>query len=232
MQPDFCRNPRPETADAAAGARPKIFLIGFNKCGTSSFHFMFRKSGIASAHFGGADKDSNIALKIYRNVMLARPVLTGLEEYDALSDISFCDTTVYIEGGRFFRNFYAEYPDAYFILNTRDRDNWLRSRIAHGSRSGGLLRRSAEVYRCDKNGVVELWKEQFAAHEADVAAFFADRPGSRFLRFDIETGKIARVAAFLRPAFSINTRWWQKRNETPDTARSAASDRLRPQDAP
>ena len=30
---------------------PRIFLIGFNKCGTTSFHDYFKANGIASVHW-------------------------------------------------------------------------------------------------------------------------------------------------------------------------------------
>jgi hypothetical protein len=186
---------------------------------------MFNKSGLNSVHFGGADQDSNIALKLHRNFMLGRPILSGLEDFDAYSDISYCDGTVHIEGNRFFRTLHAEYPDAFFILNTRNRDNWLRSRISQGS--GSYLRRSASAYRCDETEIIDLWKEQFATHEAEVLRFFAERPGSRFLEFDIEEGDIDRVVRFLQPAHEILPRWWQKKKETPDSWKKRMSGLIR-----
>ena len=36
---------------------PKIFVIGFNKCGTTSLHKMFKRAGLTSSHYRhhGAD---------------------------------------------------------------------------------------------------------------------------------------------------------------------------------
>jgi len=45
----------------------KIFVIGFNKTGTSSLDFLFKKVGINAAH-------------------TTKPVMTIIDKYDAFSD--------------------------------------------------------------------------------------------------------------------------------------------------
>jgi hypothetical protein len=157
--------------------------------------------------------------------MLGRPILHGIDGHDAYGDLSYCDQVVYIEGSRFYCSLYQEHRDSYFILNTRPIESWLRSRIAQGS--GSLLRRAASVYRCEEAEVVALWRAQFTAHEAEVTRFFAALPASRFLRFDIETGDIAEVAAFLAPDFAVATQYWQKKKETPAAWKEKVSAMLR-----
>jgi len=82
----------------------KIFVIGFNKTGTSSLHGLFCYLDIKSIHW---DK--------------IKPVIDIIDEFDAFTDI-----TPYS-----FKEYYNKYPDSLFILNTRPISNWLISRYKH-----------------------------------------------------------------------------------------------------
>ena len=82
----------------------KIFLIGFNKTGTSSFDALFRNLGINSTH-----ECSYI------------PVLNIIDKYDAFTDGEHLN----------FQEYFNKYPDSLFILNTRSMKNWLISRYKH-----------------------------------------------------------------------------------------------------
>jgi len=80
----------------------KIFVIGFNKTGTTSIHHLFTKAGINSKH-GTED------------------VLIHIDKYDAFMD-----------GDHYhFHKYYDQYPDSLFILNTRPIKKWLISRYKH-----------------------------------------------------------------------------------------------------
>ena len=82
----------------------KIFVIGFNKTGTTSFDALFKSLGINSTH--------------YCSVV---PVMKMIDQYDAFTD-----------GDHFnFQEYYNKYPDSLFILNTRPMKNWLISRYKH-----------------------------------------------------------------------------------------------------
>jgi hypothetical protein len=80
----------------------KIFVIGFNKTATSSFHALFNLLGINSVH---TDK----------------PVMEIIDDYEAFTDgyhLKFTD-------------YFNKYPDSLFILNTRPIKKWLISRYKH-----------------------------------------------------------------------------------------------------
>jgi len=80
----------------------KIFVIGFNKTGTSSLHQLFIELGIKSTH----------------SVV---PVMSIINNFDAFTD-----------GDHFnFKEYYNKYPDSLFILNTRPISKWLISRYKH-----------------------------------------------------------------------------------------------------
>jgi hypothetical protein len=82
----------------------KIFVIGFNKTGTSSFDALFRNLGINSTH-----ECCNI------------PVLNIIDNFDAFTDGEHLN----------FQEYFNKYPDSLFILNTRPMKNWLISRYKH-----------------------------------------------------------------------------------------------------
>ena len=81
----------------------KIFVIGFNKTGTTSFNGLFKNLGINSTH-------------------TIIPVLNIIDKYDAFTDGDH----------RNFSEYYKKYPDSLFILNTRPIKKWLESRYKHG----------------------------------------------------------------------------------------------------
>jgi len=80
----------------------KIFVIGFNKTGTSSLHYLFKKLGINSIH-------------------TTIPVMNIINCYDAFTDGSHFN----------FIDYYNAKPDSLFILNTRPIQKWLISRYKH-----------------------------------------------------------------------------------------------------
>lgn len=82
----------------------KIFVIGFNKTGTCSLHFLFKKLGINSYHN-------------------TTPVMKIINKYDAFSDGEHYN----------FADYFNAKPDSLFILNTRPIDKWLFSRYKHAA---------------------------------------------------------------------------------------------------
>jgi hypothetical protein len=80
----------------------KIFVIGFNKTGTTSLHFLFKNLGINSIH-------------------TTKPVMEIINKHDAFTDGFHSN----------FINYYNAKPDSLFILNTRPIQKWLTSRYKH-----------------------------------------------------------------------------------------------------
>ena len=83
----------------------KIFVIGFNKTGTTSINKLFQRSQIKSIH-------------------TLIPVMKIINDYDAFTD-----------GDHFnFKEYYKKYPDGVFILNTRPIYSWIISRYKHAKK--------------------------------------------------------------------------------------------------
>ncbi len=184
----------------------KIFVIGFNRCGTRSLHMLFRKSGIRSAHWRGFDPSRNLAAIMARNVDQNSNILQGLETYTAFLDISYHSFELCIEGCRFFKHMHAQYPNSYFVYNTRPVEHWVQSRLRH--RHGDLIRRVVSAYGCRIQDLPERWTSEYEAHRRDVLSFFLDKP-DKLCVLDIENDNITKLIGFLRPHFRIAECYWE-----------------------
>lgn len=120
----------------------KIFVIGFNKTGTTSLHSLFTRYKIKSTHN-------------------TTPVLQIIDKYEAFTDGSHAN----------FREYYARYPDALFILNTRPIQNWLVSRYKHAEehRFNACWCWPMSKERTNK------WITEREEHYSNVLEFFADK---------------------------------------------------------
>ena len=82
----------------------KIFVIGFNKTGTTSLNFLFKSLGINTTH-------------------TTKPVMEIINNHDAFTDGNHYN----------FIDYYNAKPDSLFILNTRPIQKWLTSRYKHAN---------------------------------------------------------------------------------------------------
>ena len=88
----------------------KIFCIGFNKTGTTTLHHTFLHVGLNSVHGHNWTRRSNEHIKA-----------NTFDINDAFTDGEMCDYVWLKE----------IFPNAIFILNTRNLKNWLISRYNH-----------------------------------------------------------------------------------------------------
>lgn len=170
-------HPRP------AGRLPmKIFQIGFNKCGTSTIHHYLRANGVNSIHWD----DGRLARRMFANLANGEDLLAGYEAFDAFTDMEYLDGDgTSLEGFKLFPYLAAQYPDAVFILNTRDREDWIRSRLRHSD--GGYAKRNHAYYQTSSDQeLAELWRMDWERHHGRVAQFFSGKP-HRFFVCKIET---------------------------------------------
>jgi len=175
---------------------PKIFLIGPNKCGTSTFHAFFEANRISSVHWDHGEVILAATMSI--NISKNRPVLRGIDQFTAYSDLCFHSWHAWIEAATFFREFHAEYPDAFFILNDRDTERWIASRRTHPD----MLARALRFYGGTQDDVEARWRTFLEGHRRQALAYFAGNP--RFLHFDIERDPPEKLVAFFAPAYRVD----------------------------
>lgn len=169
----------------------KVFQIGFNKCGTRTIHQFLKKNGLRTIHWD----DGNLARTMVQNLLDGRPLLRGYDEnFDVFTDMEWVTREVIVEGFKLFPYLARDYPGARFILNTREREDWVKSRSGHGN--GHYINKWKRASGLDPDALVEHWRQDWDHHHARVAEFFADKPG-QLLKFHIANDPPQTIADFL-----------------------------------
>jgi hypothetical protein len=205
--------------DVTSGG-PRVFQIGFNRCATGALFKLFQNSGVRSLHHMGRKHrkagdltliDLNPQKVIHKNLRRGRPPVEGLDEFTGFFDMEYTDRHKRFENYRYFAQFAEAYPDALFIFNTRDKDRWLRSRIAHNR--GKFLQKTTDLMGMTPEAVLEHWAEHYDIHTAEVAAYFADKP-HRCLRFEVDRDPIDKLLRFFQPYYKLNPKRWKPVHQT------------------
>lgn len=205
---------------------PRIFMIGYNKCGTKTLHSFLLKNGVKSAHGSySSNQDQgrgSIAVTMKENVDAGRPVLTGMEGYYAFSDMISLTNSEVIEANGYFREMFRDHPDAFFVFNDRPVEAWVRSRLNHEGGSGGsFVNRYAQALGMEPDAVPDFWRAQYQDHKRAVLEFFEGQ--ERFLHFDITRHGPDTLKAFFGKTIPVNTRYWKVRGTKEERARKQLS---------
>ena len=158
----------------------KIFQIGFNRCGTKTIHDYFCANGLKGVHW---DK-GRLAKRIFENKDAGRALLSGYDEFQVFTDMEWLEPRRYLEAYKLYPELATEYPDAVFILNTRDREAWIRSRFAHNARYAALQKACLKI--ASDADLAAYWRRDWDLHHARVTQFFASK-SIRFFVCRIET---------------------------------------------
>ena len=161
----------------------KIFQIGFNKCGTKTLHHYFSRNGIKSVHWD----EGRLAQCMFANLAAGKNLLAGYEQFDAFTDMEFLSKSgTYLEAYKLFPHLASQYPKALFILNTRDRESWIRSRLQHGKNLSYAHRSMLHYDVTSIQDLADRWRIEWERHHRQVMVFFAQK-AFRFLVCRIET---------------------------------------------
>ena len=193
----------------------RTFQIGFNKCGTRTIFRFFNNNGIPSVHYDGG----RIAGSMFRHFNRKEPLIDnrykGIIYFGDMEIIHRNGKPLYV-GPDLFRYLDREYPNSKFILNTRDRNQWIRSRIAHDD--GEYLSICAKGIGLSDDKTVDHWKQEWDTFHSDVLAYFINRPND-LLVFDIDKDGHSpdKLIRFFRPYFNLSARHWHFKGKTNDT---------------
>jgi hypothetical protein len=193
----------------------RIFQIGFNRCGTSSLHVFFRKNGIPAVHWD----QGRIALAFRNRMAAAEDPVADYPHILAFTDMMWIGEQVLIEAYKHFDYLHRFHPQARFILNTRDRENWIRSRQRH---IFPMEPRYAAVLGLGSaEQVWDYWRREWEDHHRYVRAYFEGT--DRLLVFDIEKDEPAKLVEFLKPDFgTLNAAHWGWHHRTDDQSSSSS----------
>ena len=192
--------------------KPRIFQIGFNKCGTRSFYDFFEKNGIKSVHY----KRGELASGISANIDTGKPPLAGWDKWTAYTDMQWVKKTGVIEACGFYKEFATYYPRSYFILNTRNKDRWINSRLNHGTGQNYGNRYRLGLGLSTMEETVEAWSEMWDMHHEEVPKFLA-QTGQHFLIYNIEEDTPDSLVKFLAPDFKTDARKFGHQGKTSGT---------------
>jgi hypothetical protein len=149
--------------DSSRWDRPRIFGIGLNKTGTSSFDAAMRILGFESLHWGGPP----VRHRIEAALEAGAPLLSNLDQrFDAFSDIVVLSKN--------FALLDEQYPGSRFVLTVRPIDAWIDSRRRHVEQNRRRL--AAGTY--DGTFLVvdeEAWRQEWFEHVTQVRDYFEGR---------------------------------------------------------
>jgi hypothetical protein len=160
-------------ADGGWEMRPRVFCIGLNKTGTSSFHEAMQILGLTSFHWGGP----TVRRAVEAALAGGRPLLSDLDPtVDAFSDVEPLTKN--------FDVLDRQYPGSRFVLTVRPIDDWVDSRRRHVERN--VIRHEAGEYHgnflvVDEDG----WRREWHEHVPRARKYFAGR--ADFLEVDLTT---------------------------------------------
>lgn len=190
---------------------PFVFVIGFNRTGTTSLHKFFQANGFPSIHHD----DGRLAKTMLENCCNDRKVLAGYDrKFRVFSDMTFRNRRIRFEANSLFRAMDADYPHSFFIYNTRNLQDWLNSRASLHTLSQGETAMQFELRQHKTNDpqrVFDKWARQRQTFEIELRDYFAGNP--RFLEVDILDPLLPdKIASFL--GMPLEKAHWRRYNQT------------------
>ena len=168
-----------------------IFQVGFNRCGTVSLHKFLWFSGIRSLH--GAEE--RLAKRIAARIDSGEDPIADFPHAVGFTDMIASVPGKMIEPYKRFDYLHRWYPNALFILNTRDRERWIASRSAFMVAGRPLTAIYADRLRMPEAQVQDYWRAEWDTHHVAVRAYFAGLPN--FLEFHIEHDDSNKLKKFI-----------------------------------
>ncbi|NGP53502.1 hypothetical protein [Thioalkalivibrio sp. XN8] len=196
------------TGQSPATALPRVVQIGYHKCGTRSLEQLFRGAGHPVVKYKlrrPFRRSRNAGLLMRENLEAGRRIFAGMEGHVFYADLIYQTESDAFEPIRCFREIMRDYPDTILLLNVRDREDWIRSRLKHGH--GEFAQRVMRQRGIDSQEVLaELWRQEWDTHLAEVRAFMADRP-AQLIEFDIDNDSVESLVERLS-AYGLDADDW------------------------
>jgi hypothetical protein len=185
----------------------KIFQIGFNKCGTRSISQFFKRHGMKTTDW----EHGELAKSIKADVDAGQAPLGQWTDTDVFSDMEYIHAIDIVEGYRYFKELNAAYPDALFILNTRNGEGWIKSRHAHGAGAyTDAYRRFYGYGTIDE--VFMRWRREWYRHHAEVLEYFVGDRADQLFVWDIEAPQFDVLQS--KVGFELETKHWAQHGKT------------------
>lgn len=139
--------------------KQKVFVIGFQKTGTTSLEHALQFLGYRV--YGG---DKNL-LKFNSKSDLNDYILKTLENWDVVQDMPW---------PLFYKELHKLYPEAKFILTIRDTNKWIQSVVKYFASIRVPMHKKIYHVPCAE-GHEEVYKKVYNKHNEEVLNFFKDK---------------------------------------------------------
>lgn len=183
----------------------RVFFIGYHKIATTSLHHLFRRSGYVSGHCLGGRLAKQIKNSVSGD---SEGVLNGIDGWQVYSDMHFSSDDTWIDANEYYKEIHKEFPNAYYILNTRSTRAWVRSRANH--RKGKFIERAETYHNLPRDIIYGLWHDRKNAVESEMRQYFQGNP--RFAIFDIDKDSIDKVVKHVSPEYKLDSKHWSVAN--------------------
>ncbi|WP_242155134.1 sulfotransferase family protein [Aestuariivivens sediminis] len=148
--------------------KQKVFVIGFQKTGTTSLEHALQYLGYRV--YGG---DKNL-MKYTNSDDLKAYIKTTLHSWDAVQDMPW---------PLFYKELYEIYPEAKYILTLRNTNTWIRSVVTYFASIRIPLHKTIYGVPCAE-GYEFRYKEVYEQTNARILKFFKNKPN--FLVMEME----------------------------------------------
>ncbi|REG77528.1 glycosyltransferase family 2 protein [Marinomonas pollencensis] len=190
----------------------KIFIIGFNRCGTRSLHYLFKENGLSCIHW---DSD-NLVKTIEKNIKAGKKafynghtVNSNVNSYCSYEDAQvFSDFTCHEidkDAKDYYKKLDYDYPNSKFILNIRNVDDWIKSRKKHSN--GLIVEKQKKYHNCSEDQLDAIWKTMWDKSIKEMKEYFSNRDND-FIIFDIDNDDIKKISDFLEDDFVLDTQFY------------------------
>lgn len=167
----------------------KVFAVGFNKTGTTSLDALFKSLGLTPYH--------GVKWRTCDDLEL-------LHSYDCFSD-GIPKDLPYLD---------RMFPNSKFILQVRDLDTWIYSRLSHIERLKECNKHEGGSLWDDTETSIKYWITQRNDHHLFVLSYFSGRPSDLLIvNFIRDASASTRISRFLgyggihkSPMKNINTK--------------------------
>ena len=182
----------------------RVVSVGFNKCATRSLAQMFAGAGHKVVHHKLRERrlvPQRAGAIIRANLEAGRRAFEAFEDYVFYCDLMVNDGRRTYDGADAFREIIRDYPGTILLLNLRDREDWIASRLRHGHGEFARRERAARGLP-DETALTEAWRAEWDARISAVRVHMADRP-EQLVEFDIDNDNPADLAAAL-PQYGLD----------------------------
>jgi len=194
-------------------SKTKIFVIGFNRCGTRTLHYFFKKNGLRCIHWDG----DNLVNVMERNMAAGNKLLYGgrtvnvsvnsdcrYESAQVFSDL----TCHYLDKDAkdYYKILDGDYKSSKFILNIRNIEDWISSRKKHSN--GAVLQTLKAYHNCSTEDLENIWRDMWRQSIDEITEYFSDRPND-LLIFNIDTDGVEKITSFLEVEYTLDARHYE-----------------------